>query len=184
MRTLAYTSFALGIGLAISGAAKLPDEAATLPSTWWIFAIGSLLAAAGVALWRFADAGGAATAAETKDAGKADPVTLLRSLLQPAAKLENEIDILPANEVERRVDNLLEDFVLPFAEVRRQIIDRFGMSAGAEILVTMAVGERMLNRTWSAAADGHMPEARASYPESVRAFEEAHRLVQRRLTGE
>ena len=43
--------------------------------------------------------------------------------------------------------------------------------------MTVAYGERMLNRTWSAAADEHLPEARAVLPDAVDALEEAARLI-------
>jgi hypothetical protein len=61
--------------------------------------------------------------------------------------------------------------------VRRKIIDRLGMSKGSEILVVVAYGERMLNRVWSAASDGHLPEARSSYPEARAAFHQAQDLA-------
>ena len=48
------------------------------------------------------------------------------------------------------------------------------MDEGAQILVTMAYGERMLNRAWSASADGHIQEARGCIPEALAAFEEAY----------
>ena len=51
------------------------------------------------------------------------------------------------------------------------------MEKGAEILVTLAFGERMMNRVWSAAADGHLPEATASLNESTDAFIEAAALL-------
>jgi hypothetical protein len=47
------------------------------------------------------------------------------------------------------------------------------MDRGAEILVVIAFGQRMLNRVWSAAADRHLPEARSCYPDAVEALEEA-----------
>ena len=76
-----------------------------------------------------------------------------------------------------RVDALLDDYVLPMGESRQQFIDRYGMEKGAELLVTLAFGERMLNRVWSAAADGHLPEAVSSLEESAEAFEEAVSLL-------
>ena len=73
--------------------------------------------------------------------------------------------------INQRADELLETWVLPFAEVRQTIIQRFGMEEGADVLVTVAYGERMLNRVWSASADGHPQEARACLPEAIAAFE-------------
>ena len=55
--------------------------------------------------------------------------------------------------------------------------DLIGMSHGAEILVATAYGERMLNRVWSAAADGYLEEARSSFREASSAFDEAATMM-------
>ena len=52
-----------------------------------------------------------------------------------------------------------------------------GHGVGKEILVTAAYAERMLNRVWSAAADGHGPEASASLVEAVGAMKETAALA-------
>jgi hypothetical protein len=53
----------------------------------------------------------------------------------------------------------------------------FGMAKGAEILVTVAHGERILNRVWSAASDDHLPEAVKCYDEAFSALQEAKELL-------
>ena len=146
------------------------------PDTWWIFACGFVCGVTGIVLWRRSHALEKRRDHAVARGADNDPTEILVALKEPAQRLYDDIDELNADEILRRADQLLEDFVLPFAEVRHRVIDRFGMTRGAEILVTVALGERMLNRTWSAAADGHLPEARASYPESIHAFREATRL--------
>jgi hypothetical protein len=47
--------------------------------------------------------------------------------------------------------------------------------AGAELLVTMAYGERIYNRTWSTLADGHFDEAHQVFHDGTEAFREAAR---------
>jgi hypothetical protein len=165
------------VAFQVSPSASPPVFPDTLP----FFLAGILMAVAGVACWRL-DVHRRA-AAETSDGTSDghDPLRLLAGVIKPAQRLEAESGKLDAQALTEEVDRLLEDYVLPLAEVRREVIDHFGMSTGAEILVTVAVGERMLNRTWSAAADGHIQEARACYPEAVRAFEQAERLVQEAL---
>jgi hypothetical protein len=79
------------------------------------------------------------------------------------------------------VDKILNTLVLPFAEVRQTIIDMFGMSQGANLLVVVAYGERNLNRVWSAASDGHLPEARSVLPDVISAFEEATELLEENI---
>ena len=92
-------------------------------------------------------------------------------------ELGDSIDSLDGNAITERVEKILEHTVLPFAEARQKLFDRLGMRAGADLLVTAAYGERMLNRTWSAAADGHLVEARSSFREATQAFDEAAAMV-------
>jgi hypothetical protein len=145
------------------------------PTTLPPWAVGSLLAAIGIALWRR----GVRLAAEADAGAEEDsdnPFVLLAQLIEPAHKLKGEISGLDENGVCERVDELLEGYVLPFAQVRQKVLDRLGMKTGSEILVVLAYGERMLNRVWSAASDGHLPEANACYPDAVAALDEAQRL--------
>ncbi len=154
------------------------DFLSRFPDTMGVFVGGALLAVLGLVLWRL---GLRAETAEAANIGTVDqpddPIALLRSLQQPARKLAAEIGSLDSDRLLERLDELNERFVLPFAEARMRVIDRKGMSVGADILATAAVGERMLNRTWSAAADGHLQEARSSYDEAVEAFTAAIRLL-------
>ena len=71
------------------------------------------------------------------------------------------------------IDTLLQAHVLPLGDARQQILDQLGLKAGAELLVTMAYGERMYNRTWSALADGHLDEAHQVFNDGTEAFREA-----------
>ena len=160
MRIVGWSLFAVGVLLAVSGGAKMAPVNATFPDTWWVFACGLTCGIVGVILCR---------ARHTNE-----PVN--QHLQEPALALAHDLRDLPSDDLLQRIDELLEGFVWPFAEARLRVIDRLGMSRGADVLVTMAYGERMLNRTWSAAADGHLCEAHSSYPESVRAFVEANRL--------
>ena len=162
-----------------AGSATIPSA---FPSTSPVFAAGLALAVVGVVLWRVsahraAMAGHVAAEKGEPEAPGRDPEVLLREVVKPLHVLQAEIDKLGADKITERIDSLLEGYVLPFAEVRRGMIDRFGMTDGAEILVTVAFGERMMNRVWSAAADGYLTEARACYPDVVAAFEEACNLL-------
>jgi hypothetical protein len=148
------------------------------PDTWPICLLGVVCAVVGVVLWRIASRAEAAQTTHVDRHGtvQATPQDLLVGALKAAHLLQGRIDGLSAQEIEHRIDDLLEQHILPFADMRQRVIDHFGMSLGAEILVATAVAERMLNRTWSAAADGYPAEARASYSEAVAALEESERL--------
>ena len=64
--------------------------------------------------------------------------------MAPLEKLGAEIGELDTESITARVDEVLDKYVLPFAEVRQRIVNKFGMEQGAEILVVVAYGERML----------------------------------------
>lgn len=172
MSKIGAPAFGIGILLAIAGAAKLPAKMGEYPDSWPIFAAGAALAVVGLVLWRIGAAKEAKANAMSGGDGQ-DPVKLLRDLVPATDTLVAEMDTLDHAGTCDRVDVLLDTYVLPFAEVRQRMIDRFGMGPGAEILVTLAYGERMLNRAWSAASDGHLPEARAVIPDARDAFQEA-----------
>lgn len=176
MRIASFGLFGIGIIVAISGGAKMPAATGEFPTTWPLFASGIAAAIVGVVLWRLENRRHAGEDEEST-APDANPVVLLADLQKPMQLLVEESGKLDVASIEQRVDELLETYVLPFAEVRRGIIDRFGMSDGAEILVTVAYGERMLNRAWSAAGDGYPEEARNCLPDARDAFAQAHKLT-------
>lgn len=183
--SLGYVLFVTGVIVAITAGARMPEGGQDFPATWPIFLGGAFAGIAGVALWRGDLARSRrAHAAEEPSSGRGNPVALLRELIDPAHRLQSDLESMDVDELLARVEQLLEQFVLPFAESRQRIINRFGMTTGAEILVTMAYGERMLNRVWSAAADGHLPEARACVPEAVHAIDEAQAIVQKAILSE
>ncbi len=175
--------FGVGIMVAISGGAKVPAKTGEWPDSWPIFLVGAVLATVGLVLWRMAKAAERKAVAAGEHGAEGDPLTYLANVLPPARVLAEDIGELDSHRICDRVDVLLEDYLLPFAELRQRVIDRLGMDKGAEVLVTIAYGERMLNRTWSAAGDGHLPEARSVYPDAVAALEEAQALVDAALAA-
>ena len=171
-----FIIFSVGIILAIVGASKAPAEGSAWPDTVPVFLAGALLAAVGLALWRRATAATARAEAASSESAN-DPYALLSGIIEPINALKDDLDGLDAQTLGARIDELLNEFVLPFAEVRQVLVNRLGMEKGAEVLVVVAFGERLLNRVWTAAADGHLPEAKACFPEAYEAFTEAHALI-------
>lgn len=175
MGAIGFAVFAIGVALAVVGGAKAPVEGSDWPDTMLLFGIGTAVSIVGLVLWHTATRKAAKEAA-TAGGADADPAALIASLQAPLNDLNEDIGTLNTDQICDRVDALLTGYVLPFAEVRQKVVSRFGMEKGAEILVTVAFGERLLNRVWSAAGDGHAPEARKSFPEAYSAFVEAGRL--------
>lgn len=148
-------------------------------TTWALFAF---VGAVGAALWRYGVKQEAKAGLENVS-DEENPFALLARLLPPARKLGDDLPLLNEDEVTKRIDELLDNYVLPLAVVRQKVIDRLGMKSGSEILVVLAYGERMLNRVWSAASDGHLPEAQACYPDALGALEEGNRLAKAALSS-
>ncbi len=171
--------FAAGIIIAICGGAQLPAKGNDWPASVPIFAVGAVIAIVGLVLWRKQQAAARKALAQGGEGAQKGPLEYLRELIAPAKKLQDDLDSLTAPQTCDRIDELLESYVLPFAQVRQQVVDRMGMTTGAELLVTVAYGERMLNRVWSAAGDGHLPEARSVYGDAVSAFEEAVTIIEK-----
>lgn len=185
MRILAFILFGGGIMAAISGAAKLPaalPEGGTLtfldrfPDTLPEFTIAFMATVVGLFIW-WKDVFAQRKANQAAEGDESNPLTILAGLAPQLSDLAGSIDNLDGPAIIARVEQILEHTVLPFAEARQKLFDRLGMRAGADLLVTAAYGERMLNRTWSAAADGHLVEARSSFREAAQAFDEAAAMV-------
>ena len=156
----------------------MPEADATWPNTVWLFITGAVLCIGGLVLWhQQTRAQAKAQALESSKSG-GDPSTLLKNAIAPLKTLEADIGTMSSEEITQKVDEILTGYILPFAEVRQQLVNELGMERGAEVLVTVAFAERMLNRVWTAAADGHLPEARACFPDALSAFNEAVTHVQ------
>jgi hypothetical protein len=61
-----------------------------------------------------------------------------------------------------RLGEVQRTLVPAFAASRPTIISRMGMGGYAQVMDIFAASERAINRAWSAAADGHVEEARQS----------------------
>ena len=174
---IGWVLFSLGIVGAVSAAAKLPPDGEKWPSTTTIWILSSLVAAIGIFLWRLGEKRSLRETIKREASSNQNPFVLLEKMQPSLIKLRADSNSLDALSMCERVDEVLDDYVLPFAAVRRKVIEQLGMAQGSEILVVIAYGERLLNRAWSAAADGHIGEAQISVPNAAAAFAEAKKLA-------
>lgn len=72
-----------------------------------------------------------------------------------------------------RIEALQLTHLAAFVEARPELIGRYGIAGYARIMDVFAAGERRINRAWSAAADGVLPEALDSLAGSLALLEEA-----------
>jgi len=59
-----------------------------------------------------------------------------------------------------RIDAELVEDINTFVEARESMIPKLGMQRYADIMSPFANGERLINRAWSASADGYVDEVR------------------------
>ncbi|MCP4190908.1 MAG: hypothetical protein GY768_09805 [Planctomycetaceae bacterium] len=176
-RFLSYSLLFGGVITAAIASAKIPSSGQTFANTWPITILALVVAVVGVCFWRWA------LSRERKSPTHAseqplDPFVLLTAFGQPLNKLKDQAGKITTQEITAQVDRLQTNYLIPFSLVRHQVIDRLGMREGAEILVDLAVVERMLNRAWSAAADECGPESIAAIDEAATVYGQ----IQQRLT--
>ena len=79
--------------------------------------------------------------------------------------------------VHHRIDaELMEDFST-FVGARESMIPKLGMQRYADIMSPFANGERLINRAWSASADGYVDEVRSCISAARAQLEEAQELL-------
>ena len=172
--------FIVGIILALISATKLPA-----PHTIWslhaiwsdlldFYALGIFLALGGLWWWRRVPV--VEKDSQTLNKGHS-LLTLLPQLHQAVQKLEKQLPYLNETEITRRIEELLNTFVLPLVTGREEVIYLLGRDVGVKVLLAIAEGERLLNRMWSAINDGYIGEVHATCPRVVVAFEEAYQQI-------
>ncbi len=134
---------------------------------WWLFVLACVGLLGGAWMVRTAQkrALAAAEAAETPageeatDAGSvfARLSGRLHTLAEEMDKAQTEEDKLAS--IVRHVGEIQRDDVPAFAADRPALVNRLGLGGYAELMDSFAAMERQLNRAWSAAADGHLPES-------------------------
>jgi hypothetical protein len=170
--------FGAGVIVAIICGAKMPGAGDQFSDVLMGFCFGMIVAIIGNFLWH------SEVRAEIKKMMVKDkdsdenPVFLLQRAVEQVQKLKEDFDKLDNQKVCDCIDEISEKFIHPFTEKRQTMMDMLGMEKGAEVLLSVAYGERMLNRVWSACSDGHRPEAISSLEQSSNNYLKAVQLVE------
>jgi len=139
--------------------------------TWkWHFLGGVSLMLAAIYLKRSGAGAGMAAGSSGAEAG---PERCVRALYDRVSELNLRKQELDAPSLHAEVSGLLEELVQPVIDGREALQGRLGTAGFARVMSPFASGERKLNRAWSAAVDGHAPEARASLEASLVSLREA-----------
>lgn len=164
----------VGMGLAMAGGAPWPQP------NWGRFAAGMVVLLVGIVLGRMASKG--SPEAEGHGHGEGAPrapgsVASARAALPPMveelAKLAEGVESMPLGELALRVEALQKDGTETVAAAQEALTRAFGFPAYASVMAPLATAERWLYRAWSAASDGHRPEARASLEQAKAPLAEA-----------
>lgn len=192
MRDLGYVLFVAGMMLAVLFAAKPVDSetappvdgsvsAKQFPDTWPVCALGLVGGAIGAGLIRRGRVTEmAAGISKDQHVLGSQPLDAPSDRLLAIAKSIDEIkasrEDWASDALRQSIDRVLVDEVTPFSSRQDELHAGLGMTRGSEVLVAVAVGERMLNRVWSTSADGYVDEARHSLHEASAAFRQAAEL--------
>lgn len=90
-----------------------------------------------------------------------DLATMRAALNKVVINLEGLVETGEAIDVygvKDRIDGDLAEPLALFADARESMIPAFGLASYAEVMTRFAGGERLVNRAWSASADGYLDE--------------------------
>ncbi len=124
------------------------------------------------------------SAAEHEHKVSADLDTMRRSLTALETGIRDLVGRRAATDVydvHGTIDEELVPDLAAFAEARESMIPLWGLDRYAEVMTRFAGAERMINRAWSASADGYEDEVWASLDRSMRLMTEAHDVFEKSL---
>jgi hypothetical protein len=129
----------------------------------------------GVVLVRRAKRSHASDEAKT-DAEYSTVRSSLETLTAVIDRLNAKADLRPGQALREIDDRCMEPFS-EFAEARQALVKRFGMKVYADVMTEFASAERLVNRSWSAAADGYVDEVVSSLQTAGRHLHRAQELL-------
>lgn len=131
----------------------------TIP--WGMYAGSVLVGVIGVVLLRREKAKQRSESASS-DSDLGSVTESLELVSTKVRQLASQLDEMTCEEVLDYIDSECVPHCADFADGRQVIANRFGTAAYAAVMTEFASGERYLNRTWSAAADGYVDEVKLS----------------------
>lgn len=173
----------LGLWIAYAGVLIVMIGGATWPHPMWAV-IGAGLAVIGLGIVVKRKAGAPPIDAhEGATRGRAARTGTLREAVAETTKQIKDLSAaapkMHLEEIKQKVEDIIYIGPDRVGEAQLAITARVGFPAYAEVMGPLATAERLLYRTWSAASDGHRPEALRSLQEAIPWSEEAQSAADR-----
>ncbi len=143
---------------------------------WGWYALAFAAGVVGVVLLRRA-AGQIRTHAHKLEADSRILVTALSTITARLRQLRSEFGGMSVYDVHQWIDRALAEELARFVEARESMVPLFGLQDYASIMTEFAIGERKINRCWSASADGYIDEVDICLARASEHMERAHDLL-------
>lgn len=144
---------------------------------WGWYALPFLIGVAGVIILR-TTAKQADTHSHKLDTNMATLESCLARLLGRLQAMIGDSQSIFVYDVHTRIDDELAEDLASFADARESIAHRFGLQSYADVMTRFALGERNINRAWSASADGYVDEVWLSLGRAETEMSGAQALLQ------
>lgn len=181
MREIAIASFFIGQIVAIIAAAK-PAMNNVYANTLPIYISAQLISIIALLVWRMINSNTRKRELAHEDSLQAiNPVPTLKALLSSIDGIILNKNKYDTYTLSRYIEEIIDTHIVPFQDVKNKLIHSLGVGATSGLLIPFARGERLLNRVYSAASDGHKAEAERSMYEAMVAFEESVMFAQKTL---
>lgn len=150
------------LGGSFAAVLRLENEAAPWQTIPWLLYLGcTVVGSTGVVLLRREKSAQRSESAAS-EIGLERVCEQLHRAADHVSELEQKLADMTCEEVLEFIDDRCTPVLTEFADNRMVISNRFGTTRYASVMTEFASGERYLNRSWSAAADGYVDEVARS----------------------
>ena len=142
----------------------------TIPWTW--YTVSAVVCAAGAVTLRVVRRY-ARGSSEKSVAEFAQLRSSLARVIKNMGRIKAHMDEWSPSQITSQIDETLADDLRLFGDGRESIVAEHGLQTFADVMAKFAAGERAINRTWSAAADGYLDEAATCIERALILMDEA-----------
>lgn len=143
---------------------------------WPLYALAVGVGLAGVALLRFS-AHRTSTHADKLEADIQTLETCVKQLLAALQGMHQNQHQTNVYDVRLQIDDRLMERIIAFVDARQSLVHSYGLQAYTQIMTDFSLGERYLNRAWSASADGYIDEVWSSLDRAQAKLEAVDRCL-------